>query len=571
MIITKLRFRNFFSSGNAFLEIDIQKYKKSVISGTNGEGKSTIANAITFALFKKTIKKVTMGQIVNSVNGKGCVVELEFTELGEHYMVRRGIKPNIFELYKGGVLVDQTLSGDYQTYLEEKILKCSYRTFLQTSIISIENYTPFMSLDTKGRREFIEDILDIGVFSTMNTLIKSKNNKNKEELRTLDMSVSALKSRLVLQKGHIDELTEKKKVGIDSLDEKIVQYREEIEEASSAFDDSEEILEKINEDRDELTKKVKRQSAVNQLVAGLRSRISTYQKDIDFFEKNDDCPTCRMSITKEHVHSITDSQIQARDGLKGEVDTLVSELEDYASVGVSVSAVNQREASHNGKISVANSTITRLNRLISGVNAEKAAMQVDDDIQPKRDAMVKDAKEALKLRERQLVLQDEQRYNTIMLELFKDSGIKSKIVDQYIPIINEHVNNYLEKLDFFVSFNLNSEFVETIKSRHRDDFTYSSFSAGEKLRIDMALMFTFRTLAKMRNAFSSNVLMLDEICDASADSAGVEGLISILCSAEFSESNIMVISHSNKDRFEERFDGFYDVYKRDGFTCLKES
>lgn len=551
------------------MEVDIQKYKKAVISGVNGEGKSTIANAITFALFKKTIKKVTMSQIVNTINGKACLVEVDIEELGHKYMIRRGIKPNIFELYKDGELMDQTLTGDYQQYLEEKILKCSFRTFLQTSIISIENYKPFMSLEAKERREFIEDILDIGVFSTMNTLIKSKSTKNKDELKLLDVSVSGLKQRLLLQKSNIDEMIEKKKIGVESLDAKIEAYQDEISEAEKSFDGTEEQLITIKSERDAFNVKIKRSQTVNQEISGLRSSINKYAKDIDFFQANDDCPTCRQGIDKDHVHSIIDSQIEARDALQLQIDTLTTELTLYVACAGSVQLLNQKEAAINGRTSVANSTITRMNRLIIDVNSEKKELEVADDIQAKREAMAKDAKEALKLRERQLAIMEEQKYNAIMLELFKDTGIKSKIVEQYIPLINLKVNEYLEKLDFFVSFNLNSEFAETIKSRHRDTFTYSSFSAGEKMRIDVALMFTFRALAKMRNAFGCNLLLLDEICDASLDSSGIDLLMNILGDVEFDTTNMFVISHGNKELFEERFDGLYEVYKRDGFTCIK--
>lgn len=570
MILNKLRAKNFFSIGNSFLEIDIQKYKKTVITGSNGNGKSTINNAITFGLFKKTLKKVTISQMVNSINGKNCVVEIDLTSSGSKYLVRRGIKPSIFEIYKDDVLLDQTLVGDYQTFLEEKILKCSYRTFIQTSIISIENYVPFMALEKAGRREFIEDILDIGVFSTMNTLIKTKVSKNQEEIKLLDISLFGLKQRLLLQRNYIDELTEKKKIGIETLDTKISVYEDEIEEVSEAFIDSDKILFSIKEEKSELNLKIVRQNEINSLISGIRAKISVYERDINFFGKNTDCPTCRQNILHEHVSSIVDSQIESRNRLKDEMDTLTQEVSNYSSCTSLMSSLNQKESAHNGKISVAHSTISRLKKLIVQVNEEKVEIHAKDDIEEKRNSMSADAKEALKIRERQILLSDEQNYNSLMLEMFKDSGIKSKIVDQYIPIINEKVNAYLEKLDFFVSFNLNSEFVETIKSRHRDDFTYSSFSAGEKMRIDMSLLFTFRSLAKMRNSFSTNLLMLDEIGDSSTDSAGIDLLISILQSPEFDDSNLFVITHSNKDVFEQRFDGLYEVSKRDGFTVIKE-
>lgn len=569
MILKNLRFRNFFSSGNAFIEIDILKYMKAVISGSNGNGKSTIANAITFVLFGKTIKNVTKPQIVNSINGKNCVVEAEFDANNHVYKIIRGIKPNIFEIYENGVLIDQSSVLDYQNFLEEKILKCSYRTFLQTSIISIENYTPFMSLPKAARREFIEDILDIRVFSTMNQLVKSKVTKNKEELRLLEVSLKATKDRIILQKSHIDKLEEMKKTGIDALDNKLKEYTEEIESVSLVFKDSESIENQIYIEKAELRESYKKCSDINNQISGIQSQIRSSVKDIAFFTDKADCPTCRQEVSANHAKNIIESHQITNAALEEKLKELNIELDDYADHDSKTTDVNKRESNHNSKISLANSTIARLNRMISDVSREKTNLLVADDIQDQREAMTEAAKGAMKLRERQLAITEEQSYNAVMLELFKDTGIKSKIVDQYIPIINTLVNQYLEKLDFFVSFNLNSEFVETIKSRHRDDFSYASFSAGEKIRIDLALLFTFRQLAKMRNSFSCNLLLLDEVCDASADSAGIESLIGILQSKEFADTNIMVISHGNKERFEESFDGLYEVFKRDGFTCLR--
>lgn len=568
MIIKTIRFRNFFSSGNSFIEIDLLKYKKTAISGSNGNGKSTINSAIVFALFGKTIKKVTKSQIVNSINQSKCLVEIEFSANNNEYLIRRGIKPNIFEIHENGVLIDQPSVSDYQDYLEEKILFCNFRTFCQTSIISIENYTPFMSLDKASRREFIEDILDIRIFSTMNQLTKTKVSKNKEELKLVEVSLKSAKDKIMIQKSHIDQLEAKKAIGVHALDAKLVQYSEEIESATLVLNsdpgfDSEIAAIKISLNT---TKHLIRE--LNLQITTIRSQIRASEKDISFFEAHADCPTCRQAISEKHVCAITDSQKEANMILRLDLSRHEQELEKYSEYDNEVSKLNQRESKRNSVISVANSTVTQLNRQVASVNKEKLVMLQDDDVAEQKIAMSDAAKIAMKLRDRQLAIVEEQSYNTIMLELFKDSGIKAKIVDQYIGTINRLVNEYLERLDFFVSFTLDSEFNETIKSRHRDDFTYSSFSAGERVRIDMALLFTFRQLAKMRNSFSCNLLVMDEICDSSSDSAGVELLIGILQSKEFDDSNIMVISHGNIDRFQEAFDGFYEVTKRDGFSVI---
>lgn len=570
MIIKKIRFKNFFSAGNSFIEIDIQKYQKSVISGSNGNGKSTIANAITFVNFGKTVKKVTKSQIVNSINGKNCLVEQEFTANNKNYLIRRGIKPNIFEIFEDGVLVDQSSVGDYQTFLEEKILKCSYRTFLQTSILSIENYQPFMGLPASARREFIEDILDIRVFSTMNQLVKSQVSKNKEELRLLDVSLKSAKDKIILQKSHIAQLEEMKQVGIDTLDAKLIEYSSEIDVVSTIFETADDITKQISDEKAKLKTLSKEKTAISSMISGIRQQITLSEKDMLFFESNDTCPTCRQPLDDHHVGSIVDSHKKTAASLRESGSELIDQLKAFKEIDDQLNDLNVRESTHNSACSVANSTVTRLNRMIGDVNREKEKIAQGDDIPAQKAAMCENAKSAMKLRERQLELTESQAYADIMLELFKDTGVKAKIVDQFVPIINTLVNQYLGKLDFFVSFTLDSNFVESIKSRHRDDFTYSSFSAGERMKIDMALMFTFRQLAKMRNSFTSNLFLCDEILDSSLDSTGIDLLMNIFNDAEFTDTNIMVISHRNKEFFEENFDGLYEIFKRDGFTCIKE-
>lgn len=567
MILKKIRFKNFFSAGNAFLEIDIQKYNKSVLVGVVGAGKSTIANSITFALFGKTIKSVTKGQICNSINGKNCVVEAEFSANNNEYKIIRGIKPNVFEIYENGVLLDQSSVLDYQAFLEEKILKCSYRTFLQTSVISIENYRPFMSIPKADRREFIEDILDIRVFSTMNQLVKAKVNKNKEELKLLEVSLRSAKEKIILQKSHITKLEEMKKIGIESLDTKLISYQEEIETLKNSLFIHESITDNIERDIVVLKEQTKKRNVINTSIIELKGKINSSNKDITFFTNTSECSTCRQPVAEHHAKSILDNHKCVNDGLTIELDGYLEKLKEYSDIDSRLQELNQKSSSNNGKISVANASITRLNQMISGVNREKSALVDIDDIQEQREAMSEAAKGAMVLRERQLAIMDDQAYNTVMLELFKDTGIKSKIVDQYISTINFLVNQYLEKLDFFVSFNLDSEFNETIKSRHRDEFTYSSFSAGEKTKIDISLLFTFRQLAKMRNSFSTNLLLLDETLDKSITASDIELLMNILDGDEFKETNIMVISHK-KELFEECFDGVYEITKRDGFTQI---
>ena len=571
MILKKIRYKNFFSSGNSFTEIQIDKYDKTIISGKNGDGKSTILNSITFALFGKTIKQVTKSQIVNSLNGKNCLVEAELTVNNKDYLIKRGIKPNIFEIYENGVLLDQSSVLDYQSHLEDNILKFSYKTLLQTSIISVENYLPFMTLPKAGRREFIEDILDIKVFSTMNQLIKAKVSKNKDELRLLEESIKGAKDKILLQKSHIEQLENMRKVGIDTLDKKLEEYQDEILSISKIFDTQAQIESKFETDKLNLNEVQKKRLILSQKISSDKNKLKTYEKDINFFDAHDDCPTCMQSINPVHVERlIGNKRVLLADLMLSITDTEEKYFE-YDHYDNDIMTLSKNESKYSGMISVVNSSIQRIKKSISDTLKEKSNLLKEDDIQERKDGMSETAKKAMLLRERQLVITEEQSYNALMTELFKDSGIKSKIVEQYIGTINILVNEYLEKLEFFVSFNLDSEFNETIKSRHRDDFTYNSFSAGEKMRIDAALLFTFRQIAKMKNSFSSNLLLLDECFDGSVDSDGIELLINILDSKEFKESNIFVISHSNKDRFAESFDGLYEITKRDGFSVVNEN
>jgi DNA repair exonuclease SbcCD ATPase subunit len=566
MIIGKIRFKNFFSSGNSFVEIDLRTYKSAAIIGTNGEGKSTLFNAIMFVLFNKTIKSVTKAQIVNSINNKNCLVEIEFVIDSKEYLVRRGIKPNIFEIYENSVLVDQTVVGDYQQYLEEKILKSSYRTFLQTSIISIENYKPFMSLPAGERRDFIEDILDIQVFSIMNKLVKTKNTKNIEELKLLDLRMKGLMEKITIIKTHIEKIEDMQKTGIESIDEKIETAKNEIELAQTVVETTEKELLDLKPIQEELAAKKKELQALQNRQLMIKTKISQLDREIKSLDLSDTCPTCSQGIDNSSILEILRVATSKKTELTAEMEALYPEFEQYDPLDDEVEDLQDKLTSKNAKISIANSTVTRMLREIKNLESEKKKLTESEDVSSEKAELKVLAKEGIDLRSRIATIKTEQDYNAVMLELFKDSGIKSKIVEQYIPVINKLANKYLEKLDFFVSFNLDSEFKEVIKSRHRDIFTYNSFSAGEKQRIDLALLFTFRELARQKNSFLCNLFALDELIDASIDSAGIDLLMDIFNSDEFKDSNILVISHRDKEALEDSFNHVYTVRKRDGFS-----
>ena len=570
MIIKKVRGKNFLSIGNAFLEFDLLLYSRAVISGKNGCGKSTLSNLITFGLFDKVIKSISKPQIVNSINGKGAIVEIEISANGKEYLIRRGIKPNIFEIEENGILIDQTIMGDFQDYLEKNILKTNYKTFIQTTILSIENYKPFMTLTKSDRRNFVEDILDIKVFSFMNQIVKSKIARNKEELKLIEIQSKNTLNTAKLQKAHIERLEELHNAGIDNINAKIDSLKLEISDLNEKTNIAQETNALFILEQSTLNKRSFEHQKILKEIDKLEADISQHRKDLNSFHSNTTCPTCSQDLPKDKICLVTDPLIKQIETLTIRKDKLVAILDNYKDIAAVIAVVNAGITKNNNIISTNNTTHNRLNKDIVALQQEIFEMTGFDEIQNLKSDLRDTAKQAIKLKEKQSELGTEQDYNSAMLELFKDSGVKSKIIEQYIPIINQLVNSYLEKLDFFVSFNLDSEFNEIIKSRHRDDFSYSSFSAGEQTRINVALLFTFRQLSRMRNAFVCNLLFLDEVLDISLDSGGVDNLLDLLEADDLKNSNIVVVSHRNKELFEGRFDGAYEVFKKDGFTQMAD-
>lgn len=571
MILSKVRFKNFFSAGNDFVEVDLLKFRRSVTSGANGMGKSTVLNAIVYALFKKTIKKITKSQIINSINGKNCVVELEgFVDYlgGKSFMIRRGIKPDVFNVMVDGKPLDEKLSGDFQDYVEEHIVKASYRTFIQTSIISVENYIPFMSLPAGERRLLIEDILDIQVFSVMNQLTKADDKKNKDELKVVNSELVSLKDKIILLKNHIASVETIVDSNTDAINDEIKQNKALIRIDQKRLGAIRAELDELSNSTEAISSQRRLHASKTSDISALKSQIKTKQKTLSFFTDNTNCPTCTQPIDPKNVGSLIETHTCEISTWQEQIEAIQIDLD-------SLGDVYEKSDEHSSKLSTLKSSISELERNI--VSAEKkilslekelAAPKVDTDTSEQREQMKELAKRALKVKERQAELGEEQAYNALMLELLKDSGIKSKIVDQYLPVINRLMNDYLEKLDLFVSFTFDSEFNETVKSRHRDLFTYNSFSAGEKQRIDLAILFTLRRLAVLKSSFECNILGADEVLDAAVDEAGVTLLNDILMSEEFDKTNLMVISHRNTAIFQDLFDGRYIMSKRDGFSQL---
>lgn len=564
--LSKVRAKNFFNIGNGFVELDIKKYSRSVITGKNGAGKSTFVNAISFGLFGNTIKNVNKPQIVNSINTKNCLVEIEFHSNNKHYLVRRGLKPAIFEIYEDAQMLDQTGTYDFQEHLEKNILKTSFRTFTQTAILSIENYKPFMSLKAADRRNFVEDILDIRVFTFINQLIKQKVSKAKEELNLVAVKLQSSKQRAILQKSHIDKLSSIINEGKEIIRSKIQDNSSLIADNQARLEKNKtELSEKSDRNRVQLAR-LKEIQIIQKKLDKLDDKIEKTGHDLDKL-KDGNCPVCKQDTKDSPVHG--ELEIVRQKTLE-EIKELKSIILDYPDVVQEISELEKKISSLVSENKIIEALVKSKTTENKGLTEELERTDKSDDIDLMKSDLRTLAQEALGLKDKQAELNGLLGYYDVMLELFKDSGIKSKIVAQYIPIINQTVNFYLDKLDFFVSFELDDNFNEIIKSRHRDMFSYESFSAGERQRIDLALMFTFRHLAGIRNSLNCNLLFLDEILDSSLDMAGIDNLVKIFESDDLKDSNIFVISHRNRDTFEDIFDGSYEIYREQGFSQLRD-
>lgn len=570
MIIKKVRGKNFLSIGNAFLEVDLLKYKRTVIAGFNGSAKSTIANLITFGLFNQTIKNINRPQIINSVNQKELVVEIEFESHGKSYLVRRGIKPNIFEIFENDIKLDQTNSGDFQEYLELNIIGTNMKTFLQTSVLSVENYKPFMTLRTQERRAFIEEILDIKVFSFMNQILKSKISKYREEIKIIDLELKNCFTKAKLQKSHIDRLESIRGNSTAALESKLKSFQDEKSSLEEKVNTKNKEIDSAKTLLDALKKKLEEHQTRAEKIKVYDAAISKHLEKINSITHESSCPVCASLLDEKAKLTIVEPSVTKMDELTVKKNELVVKLYDYEKLTTDIQKANSFITDANSFVFANNSTITRLNKEILSISSEIVDTSKSEELIDLKAELKQTAQEALALKDKQSKLNAEQDYNNLMIELFKDSGIKTKIIDQYIPIINSLINGYLEKLDFFISFNLDSEFNEIIKSRHRDDFTYGSFSAGEKTRIDTALLLTFRQLSKIRNSFDCNVLFLDEILEC-LDQKGIDNFLALIEDLEeFRTSNIYIISHKSKDQLAEVFDGNLLMYKESGFSLVKD-
>jgi DNA repair exonuclease SbcCD ATPase subunit len=567
IIFRNLKWKNLLSTGNYYTEVNLSNNSNTLVVGENGSGKSTMLDALCFALFGKPFRSINKPQLINSINNKDCVVEVTFDTNNKAYRIVRGIKPNIFEIYCNNELINQeAASRDYQEFLEKFILKLNYKSFTQIVILGSASFTPFMQLSASDRRAIIEDLLDIQIFSTMNTILKEKLSSNKDFISDKKHNIDLIQQKYDLQKKYIEELKQ-------NNDDKVKEYESEIQshgETISTLSSNVEVLatevqslHAIVEAKIETEAKVKK---ITKIESQIESNLSKFRKDISFFQSHDDCPTCRQTIAmefkEEELGNLSTRVTECEHGLQQLEEKLNAEQEKLNDIANKQRQLNEKQvqiATLNTTITETNKMIARLTKLANELKESKSVTDLEEQELNNINVTLKELKQHLHN------LIDEKTYLETAGNLLKDSGIKTKIVRQYLPVINKLVNKYLASLDFFVNFNLDESFKETIKSRHRDEFTYASFSEGEKQRIDMALMLTWRAVAKLKNSSNTNLLILDETFDSSLDANGTEELMKILHLLE--GVNLFVISHKG-DILQDKFANVIRFKKEKNFSRI---
>lgn len=565
-----VRWKNFLSTGDNWTEIELDRSQSTLIVGQNGAGKSTLLDAISFALFGKPHRNINKPQLVNSINQKTCEVEVKFRIGSSVFKVVRGIKPNKFEIWKNDSMINQSShSKDYQKILEQNIIKLNHKSFHQIVVLGSSSFTPFMQLPAQHRREVIEDLLDINIFSKMNIILKEKNAVLKEKIKDINYQLDVLDNKILTQKKYIRDINQINEDEITSKRELIQKNQNEISEIQSQ---NEKLTDEIDEHDTEVLEKIKKvqekQKVLFQYDTQFKQSISSLVKNAKFFEENQECPTCTQSIDeetrKEKIAAAKDKAKELNDALEKAKVKSNSLEEKYEKLNAKLEKIRERQMTINTNIR----QISVLQRNVCAIQQDIARLESrEGDIQQAETDLTQLQNDKLNYGEQKLTKNEEYTYNLAMSEMLKDTGIKTKVIKQYLPVINKLVNSYLQVLDFFVHFDLNESFQETIRSRHRDSFSYDSFSEGEKQRIDLALLFTWRQIAKMKNSVATNLLVLDETFDSSLDHDGVENLMKILSTLD-NNTNVFVISHKG-DILDGKFESKIEFYKDKNFSRMK--
>ena len=561
-----VKWKNFLSTGNQFTEIQLDYAPTTLIIGENGAGKSTILDALCFVLFNKPFRNISKSQLVNSVNGNGTIVEVEFNVNNKDVKVVRGIKPNKFEVWIGDTMINQDANArDYQKHLEQQILGLNYRSFTQVVILGSSTFVPFMQLSTKARREVVEDILDIKIFSLMNFLLKNKNKSLLEDIRDVEYNYDLTKEKVNLQEKFIEEVVNNKSALIAENQQKLWDNRTTIDYRKDDVKALEIDNENLSYDAEERVKVEQKLKKLTQTEAALQNRKSEHDRQIQFFQNNDECPSCEQPITE----STKQTQIESRTTKIGEIENGIADLQRMES-----EEQDRLQSILTDLETIRKNDVEKAKILSSIAELEKFNAKLEKDIEAYQSGSVSE-EDKVKLAElkgkinaigeQKTKLNEDKFYIDVARNLLQDTGIKTKIVKQYLPIMNKLVNTYLSSMDFFVNFNIDENFNETIKSRFRDEFSYASFSEGEKMRIDLALLFTWRAIAKMKNSTNTNLLILDEIFDSSLDNTGTDDFLKILNT--FDKQNVFVISHK-QDMLFDKFRNIIQFKKEQNFSRM---
>ena len=564
---SKIRYKNFLSTGDSFTELNFLDTKSTLIVGQNGSGKSTMLDALSFALFGKAHRNVNKPQLINSINGKGCVVEVEFTALGQSFKVVRGLRPNKFEIWQDGEMINQdSHAKEYQKVLEQNILKLNHKSFHQIVVLGSSSFIPFMQLPAQHRREVIEDLLDINVFSKMNSILKEKTSVLRDNITHNNSQLEIVNTRIKSLQNHIADL---EKISDTAKKQKEVELQEtqtELARLETLLDES--IAAQFAELEKELDKVGKKKSQLEQFRFQFSKKQDKFTQSLRFYKDNDQCPTCDQEITSDTKDRKVSEIEQHQKEISAATSKLNEELDGLTSVINEVQRNYLATNTHVSNQETYRSDIKKLQQRCDNLHSDIAECEKgSSSMQSTKADLESETNNRESLSTERLSLLEDREYNGVIAELLRDTGIKTKIIKQYLPVINKLTNQFLQVLDFYVSFDLDESFKETIRSRHRDAFSYDSFSEGEKQRIDLALLFTWRQVAKMKNSVATNLLILDETVDSSLDADGVENLLKILDTLD-ADTNVFIISHKG-ELLDEAFDRKITFKKEKNFsrTC----
>jgi len=570
IVFKKIKYKNFLSTGNTPIEIDLKRSPTTLIIGQNGSGKSTLLDALCWALFNKPFRIIKKEQMINTINQSDCEVEIDFDVGMKQYKVKRSVKPNLFEIYCDGQLIDQNASNiDYQKYLEHNIMKLNYRSFIQVVILGSSSYEPFMKMKARYRRDVVEEILDVKVFTQMDLILRDQQGQLSKEILDVRHKCDLIETKYETEMKHFNTLSDLNTNDIDVKKDQLEKNKKANEDYKLKVED---LNKQIDSFKEELEGKEEADSKLKQLLkmeTKIEHNLHSHKKNLDFFQENDNCPTCTQKLEPEfrgEKIAYEKGKITVlEDGmqkLNGEVVKMEEKVNHFGAISKKLSDLYVDIAKVNTSLTELNSYSNRIHEEILQLeNKQTDSKKIATDLQQLKDELEKTKIERDKIT-------NEKKYVDVLREVLSDKGARGHIIKKYIPIINGLINQYLQAMDFFVSFHLDEEFNETVKSRHRDTFNYNSFSEGEKLRIDLALLFTWRTIAKMKNSVNTNLLILDEIFDSSLDTQGTDDFFKII--SKLNNENVFIISHKGDIMFD-KFTNILKFEKYKNFTRLQQT